>query len=239
MRLAKRSRGLARRPWTRRYAPRNDGNVRDSSPAAFSARAEGSCGLETARICGPVPASSPPAGRERPVRRRGLLMFDPTTFTGFPHLAEPDRHRGRLSRRLRPAQGPYARRGWTGVFLSTAFATSATGFGFPLQRHAAVAHRRRDLARAGRRSPASRSTPAGSKAPGGASMRSRRCWPSTCWSSSLVAQLFAKVPALRALAPTQSEPPFAIAEGLVLRRLRRADLAGGAALHAAGPVVHA
>ena len=31
-----------------------------------------------------------------------------------------------------------------------------------------------------------------------------------------VAQLFAKVPALRALAPTQSEPPFAIAEGVVL-----------------------
>jgi hypothetical protein len=32
----------------------------------------------------------------------------------------------------------------------------------------------------------------------------------------LVAQLFAKVPALKALAPTQSEPPFAIAQGFVL-----------------------
>jgi hypothetical protein len=31
-----------------------------------------------------------------------------------------------------------------------------------------------------------------------------------------VAQLFAKVPALHALAPTQSEPPFAGAEGVVL-----------------------
>ena len=31
-----------------------------------------------------------------------------------------------------------------------------------------------------------------------------------------VAQLFGKVPALHALAPTQSEPPFAIAEGAVL-----------------------
>jgi hypothetical protein len=31
-----------------------------------------------------------------------------------------------------------------------------------------------------------------------------------------VAQLFAKVPALHALAPTQAEPPFAIAEGAVL-----------------------
>jgi hypothetical protein len=31
-----------------------------------------------------------------------------------------------------------------------------------------------------------------------------------------VAQLFAKVPALHALAPTQAEPPFAITEGVVL-----------------------
>lgn len=31
-----------------------------------------------------------------------------------------------------------------------------------------------------------------------------------------VAQAFAKVPALAALAPTQSEPPFAIAQGVVL-----------------------
>jgi hypothetical protein len=31
-----------------------------------------------------------------------------------------------------------------------------------------------------------------------------------------VAQLFAKVPALHVLAPTQAEPPFAIAEGVVL-----------------------
>ena len=32
----------------------------------------------------------------------------------------------------------------------------------------------------------------------------------------LVAQLFLKVPALHALAPTGSEPPFAIAQGIVL-----------------------
>jgi hypothetical protein len=32
----------------------------------------------------------------------------------------------------------------------------------------------------------------------------------------LVAQAFAKVPALKALAPTQAEPPFAIAQGIVL-----------------------
>ncbi|MBR0666190.1 hypothetical protein GXW71_17650 [Roseomonas hellenica] len=32
----------------------------------------------------------------------------------------------------------------------------------------------------------------------------------------LIAQLFGKVPALNALAPTQSEPPFAIAQGIAL-----------------------
>jgi len=32
----------------------------------------------------------------------------------------------------------------------------------------------------------------------------------------LVAQLFAKVPALRELAPTQSEPPFAVAQLVVM-----------------------
>jgi hypothetical protein len=32
----------------------------------------------------------------------------------------------------------------------------------------------------------------------------------------LVAQLFMKVDALKTLAPTQSEPPFAIAQGTVL-----------------------
>ena len=32
----------------------------------------------------------------------------------------------------------------------------------------------------------------------------------------LVAQMFAKIPLLRALAPTQSEPAFAIAEAFVL-----------------------
>ena len=32
----------------------------------------------------------------------------------------------------------------------------------------------------------------------------------------LVAQTFLKVPAVHALAPTQAEPPFAIAQGVVL-----------------------
>ncbi len=37
----------------------------------------------------------------------------------------------------------------------------------------------------------------------------------------LVAQLFQKVPALHALAPTGSEPPFAAAQGVVLLAFRR------------------
>jgi hypothetical protein len=32
----------------------------------------------------------------------------------------------------------------------------------------------------------------------------------------LVVQVFRKVPAMHALAPTESEPPFAIAQGIVL-----------------------
>ncbi|HEY1335070.1 MAG TPA: hypothetical protein VGF31_12495 [Myxococcaceae bacterium] len=53
----------------------------------------------------------------------------------------------------------------------------------------------------------------------------------------LIAQLFAKVPALQALAPTQSEPPFGITQLLVLavfvvlglRASRRSRTAGAAA----------
>ncbi|MFJ5370336.1 hypothetical protein ACIPIA_14035, partial [Bosea sp. CER48] len=57
-------------------------------------------------------------------------MFDPTTFVGFHTwlsliaiVAGFPVAAGLLRGHTRP--------GWTGVFLSTAFATSATGFGFP------------------------------------------------------------------------------------------------------------
>ena len=57
-------------------------------------------------------------------------MFDPTTFVGFHTwlsliaiVAGFPVTVGLLHGHTRP--------GWTGVFLSTAFATSATGFGFP------------------------------------------------------------------------------------------------------------
>jgi hypothetical protein len=104
---------------------------------------------------------------------------------------------------------------WTLVFLSTTIATSATGFLFPFVRllpsHAfgflsllilpvaCVARYKYHLAG-----------------------HSRRLYTVTSVVALylnvfvLFVQLFQKVPALRALAPTQSEPPFAIAQGLNL-----------------------
>jgi hypothetical protein len=104
---------------------------------------------------------------------------------------------------------------WTAVFLVLTAATSLTGFGFPFVRllpshivgaislvvlvAAAVARYRHHLA---------------------------RTWRAAYVISAvtalylnvfvLVVQTFQKVPALAALAPTQSEPPFAIAQGMVL-----------------------
>ena len=105
--------------------------------------------------------------------------------------------------------------GWTALFLASAVATSATGFFLPADRFmpshwvgvislvvlalAIFARYSLHLAGAWRRIYAV-----------GAVL--------TLYFLVFVgvAQLFAKVPALRALAPTQSEPPFAIAEGVVL-----------------------
>src|SRR5437899_2981129 len=105
--------------------------------------------------------------------------------------------------------------GWTALFLATTVATSVTGFGFPFHRllpsHivgiislvvlavAILARYRFHLAGAWR--------------------------PTYVVSAAvalylnvfvLVAQLFAKVPGLKALAPTQSEPPFLIVQVIVL-----------------------
>jgi len=105
--------------------------------------------------------------------------------------------------------------GWTGWFLATTVATSVTGYGFPTQKLtpgqivgalslvvlaiAIVALYRFHLAGA---------------------------WRSTYVVSAslalyfnvfvLVVQAFEKLPALKELAPTQSEPPFAIAQLVVL-----------------------
>ncbi len=105
--------------------------------------------------------------------------------------------------------------GWTALFLVTTVATSATGFGFPfdhlLPSHvvgivslvvlavAIVARYGRHLAGAWR-------------------------WIYVAGAVIglylnvfvLIVQLFLKVPAVHALAPTQAEPPFAITQGVVL-----------------------
>jgi hypothetical protein len=104
---------------------------------------------------------------------------------------------------------------WTSVFIATTVATSSTGFGFPFD-HLLPSHivgiislivmAVAILARYGYRL-------AGPW---------RRTYVVTATIGLyfnvfvLVAQLFQKVPALKALAPTQSEPPFAIAQLAVL-----------------------
>jgi len=105
--------------------------------------------------------------------------------------------------------------GWTGLFLATTVLTSVTGFFFPFKRFtpgdavgilslivlavAILARYRRQMA-------------------GG--------WRRTYVITSVIAlyfnvfvlivQLFEKLPALRALAPTQSEPPFAATQVAVM-----------------------
>lgn len=102
---------------------------------------------------------------------------------------------------------------WNGIFLSTAIATSATGFAFPfsgvLPSHVVGAISLVLLALAG----------AGLY---GFGLRGawRRLYAVAAMLAFyllifvLVAQLFLKVPALQAMAPTQSEPPFAVAQGI-------------------------
>jgi hypothetical protein len=98
---------------------------------------------------------------------------------------------------------------WTTLFLWTTVATSVTGFFFPIHQ----------------------------LTPGlilgilslfvlAIAIRARNRWRRTYVISAIVAlylnvfvlivQLFEKVPALTALAPTQSEPPFKIAQGVIL-----------------------
>lgn len=105
--------------------------------------------------------------------------------------------------------------GWTGLFLLTTIVTNLTGYGFPVDRvlpsHivgaislvalaiACVARYGYHLAGAW-----------------------RRTYVITAVVSLylnvfvLIVQTFGKVPALRELAPTQSEPPFAISQSVVL-----------------------
>jgi hypothetical protein len=105
--------------------------------------------------------------------------------------------------------------GWTALFLASTVATSVTGFGFPfdhlLPSHIVGCISLVVLAVAGY-------ARYGARLAGG--------WRTVYVINAIVAldlnvfvlvvQLFRRVPALTALAPTQSEPPFAIAQGIVL-----------------------
>jgi hypothetical protein len=105
--------------------------------------------------------------------------------------------------------------GWTTLFLVTTVATSLTGFMFPVH-HFMPSHAVGllslivlGIAIAARRT-----------------LRQPIAWRKTYVVSAMIAlyfnvfvlvvQLFEKVPALKALAPTQSEPPFQITQGVVL-----------------------
>ena len=106
-------------------------------------------------------------------------------------------------------------RGWAGLFLATTVATSVTGFGFPVE-HFLPSHGVGILsliALVGAIAALYRFRLAGG-------------WRRTYVICAVVAlyfncfvlvvQSFEKVDALKALAPTQSEPPFAIAQLVVL-----------------------
>jgi len=106
-------------------------------------------------------------------------------------------------------------RGWTATFLVTTVATGVTGFFLPAERfmpsHAVGILSMIVLALA-----------IYALYPRKLAGGWRRTYVITAALAQyfnvfvLVAQLFAKVPALKALAPQQTEPPFAIAQGMVL-----------------------
>jgi uncharacterized membrane protein len=138
-------------------------------------------------------------------------MFDPTTFVGFHTWLSLIAIAAGFPVAAGLLRGHTSPR-WTGIFLSTAFATS---FGFPfngvLPSHVIGAISLVLVAVAGYALYARRLDGVW-----------RRTYAVTVMLTFyllvfvLVAQAFLKVPALRALAPTQGEPPFAIAEGVVL-----------------------
>lgn len=163
-------------------------------------------------------------------------MFDPTTLTGFHtwlslvaifagFFVIPALLRG------------HTRPGWTGTFLSTAFATSATGFAFPfsgvLPSHVFGAVSIVLIALAGY---------------GLYARLLEGIWRRVYAICAVIAQYllcfvavfqaFLKVPVLNALAPTQSEPPFAIAQGTLFVVFAALTVLA-ARRFAAGPVVQA
>jgi hypothetical protein len=85
--------------------------------------------------------------------------------------------------------GSHRLKGWTGVFLATTVLTSVTGFFFPTE-HLMP-----------------------SQVVGAISLVVLALYLNVFVA---VVQAFVKIPFLKALAPTQSEPPFVIAQALVL-----------------------
>ncbi|WNJ88414.1 hypothetical protein [Bosea sp. 685] len=141
-------------------------------------------------------------------------MFDPTSFVGFHTWLSIIAILAGIPVAIGLLKGHTVPR-WTGVYLATAFATSATGYGFPfagvLPSHIVGAISLVLLIVAGF-----------SLYGRGLADGWRRIYAITAMLALYllvfvaVAQAFLKVPALRALAPTQGEPPFAIAQGVVL-----------------------
>jgi len=105
--------------------------------------------------------------------------------------------------------------GWTKVFLANTLATSVTGFFFPITKFTpALGFGILSIILLGLAYHALY----GKKLSGGW----RKTYVITALFAQylntfvLIVQLFLKVPALHALAPTQAEPPFGIAQGLLL-----------------------
>src|SRR3954447_3836029 len=105
--------------------------------------------------------------------------------------------------------------GWTALFLLSTAATSLTGFGFPFD-HLLPSHIVGIISLV--------ALAAAAAARYGFHLAGHWRWIYVAGAVTslyfnvfvLIVQLFLKVPAIHALAPTQAEPPFAIVQGAVL-----------------------
>jgi magnesium-transporting ATPase (P-type) len=105
--------------------------------------------------------------------------------------------------------------GWTAVFLATTVATSVTGFGFPFE-HLSPAHKVGIISLI--------VLAVAVLARYAFHLASRWRWIYVISAMIalylnvfvLIVQCFEKIPALKAMAPTQSEPPFVVSQVVVL-----------------------
>ena len=122
------------------------------------------------------------------------------------------------------------RAGWTALFFASTVATSATGFFFPFDRflpsHWVGVISLIVLAVALYARYATRLTGAWRPVYAVAAMAAFYLNVFV-----LVVQIFRRVPALHALAPTESEPPFAIVQGIVLVLFAGLTIAAARAFH--------